>query len=270
MPWGGGPDVALPLVAALAARGGLSATGLQASSRRHSSPAPARLALFAAAAAVATVLLPRLDGLLFAGAAGRGVAALHSGLRHIPSRVARGARMDYHARDPYGVRHVETRKQAREASTMKTTLESILQHCEVEARRLGDDEIQRRVRVDDVIMSKDCHAAYIHVAAEGDMLERRQAFVWIVRNKGSVKTALAKRYKKRGRIPDIYFVESKFSEWVDLFAKARKYPEMNLPNPFSPLEQVMREKLKTRDKTWQKWGMGDPNSPYPPWGYSDA
>jgi len=180
-------------------------------------------------------------------------------------RVARRARMGFHARDPMGFRHVETRKQAREASIIKTTLESIFFHCEVAYRRIGDDEMQRRVHIDDVIMSKNCRAAYVHVGAEGDVLQKRQTFVWVVRNKGSIKTALAKRFRERGRLPNIYFVESKFEQWSQQFEKARKHPELNLPDPFASLP--FRQGIATREELLKKWGAGDINTPFPKRGY---
>lgn len=189
-------------------------------------------------------------------------------------QVSCRANMGFHARDPYGVRHVESRKQAREASTLKTTLETIFSNCEMAYRRVGDDEIMRRVRIDDVIMSPGCRAAYIHVAACGDRLEQRQAFVWLARNKGSLKNAIARHYKTRGRMPHIYFVESKFDEWLRLFDKGRKYPELNLPDPYQQTIDFMPEIVKPKfrqagekQEFRDKMGMGDETKPYPPRGY---
>jgi len=96
--------------------------------------------------------------------------------------------------------------QARKASTLKAELEDVFARCMVQYRRIGDDEIQRRIRIDDVIMSKGCKAAYIHVAAVGDKLQQRQAFVWLVRNKGAVKNAVCKRWQVRHAfLPQFFF-----------------------------------------------------------------
>jgi len=169
--------------------------------------------------------------------------------------------MTFHARDPKGVRHDETRRQAMRASVIKTTLTDIFQRCEIQYRRTGDDEFQRRLVVDDVIMSRACRAAWIHVAADGDKLEQRQAFVWLVRNKGGVKSALARRFKKLGMLPQIYFVESQKEKWDHQFEKASKYPELNLPDPFAPIRNnVIR-------RTQKNWGIGDSSTPYDKRGY---
>eukprot|EP00442_Polarella_glacialis_P011890 CAMPEP_0115054940 /NCGR_PEP_ID=MMETSP0227-20121206/4372_1 /TAXON_ID=89957 /ORGANISM="Polarella glacialis, Strain CCMP 1383" /LENGTH=258 /DNA_ID=CAMNT_0002439469 /DNA_START=68 /DNA_END=844 /DNA_ORIENTATION=+ len=195
------------------------------------------------------------------------------------ARVARGSNFGWHARDPTGVKHVETRKQAREASTLKSEMEELFSRAEVQVLRLGDDEMQRRLRIDDVIMSAGCRAAYVHMAAFGDRLEQRQAFVWLARNKGRVKTALAKRYARRGRIPNLYFVESKFDQWDEQFAKARKYPELNLPDPYQMnpnwVPKFMKGSVALRKfgkddkqgKMWERSGLGDETKPFPPWGY---
>lgn len=202
--------------------------------------------------------------------------ALASSLQLTPRelRTARGGNMQWHARDPYGVKHEENRRQAKEASILKDTLETIFQRGEVQCRRIGDEEIARRIRVDDVIMSPGCRAAYVHVAANGDRLEQRQAFVWLSRNKGVVKTALARYYKARGMLPQIWFVESRFDDWLTLFEKGRKYPELNLPDPYQQCEDLMPEMMKehfrqvNRKIDFRKQvGMGDSKEPFPRWGY---
>jgi len=178
--------------------------------------------------------------------------------------VVRCAKMWNHGRDPSGVRHVESRQQARRASTIKTELENIFARCEIQYRRIGDDEIQRRIRIDDVIMSKGCKAAYIHVGAVGDKLQQRQAFVWLVRNKGGVTTAFAKRWNTRfSHMPRFYFVESKFDAWHQQMEKARKYPELNLNSPFAAIDQ----KLDKMGRLKKRYGVGDESVPINPWGY---
>lgn len=177
--------------------------------------------------------------------------------------VALQARMGFHARDPSGVRHIETRKQAQKASLFKETLLDIFARREIVYRHMGDEEMQHRIRIDDVIFTKGCRAAYVHVGAIGDMLERRQAFVWLVRNKGAVKSALARRFKKLGTLPQIYFVESQMDKWHEQFNRARKYPEMNLPDPFAELEQKMSQ------ERWKNWGVGDEQAPFPTRGFPE-
>mmetsp|Transcript_116580 Transcript_116580/g.324888 ORF Transcript_116580/g.324888 Transcript_116580/m.324888 type:complete len:272 (+) Transcript_116580:79-894(+) len=250
-----------PLVSAAVAAGRLPlspAPLLPTYPRRR--PVPTAAGNAAAAAGSAGALLPLLAVGL--AAAVRRRASVRGG-RTSATLVARGANFGLHARDPQGVRHIETRKQAREASTIKTTLESIFERCEIPYRRLGDDEIQRRIRIDDVIMSKGCRSAYIHVGAMGDKLERRQAYVWLVRNKGGVKTALARRFKRRGRLPNIYFVESRFDEWAEQIMKGRRHPGMNLPDPFAGIQEAMDKKAKV----YKRMGVGDENAPVSPWGY---
>lgn len=179
--------------------------------------------------------------------------------------VVRGNNMWNHGRDPSGVRHVESRRQARIASTLKAEIERVFAHCEVQYRRIGDDEIQRRIRIDDVIMSKGCKAAYIHVGAVGDRLQQRQAFVWLQRNKGGLQNAVAKRWNTRHHyLPKFFFVESKFDAWFEQMEKGRKYPELNLNSPFAAVDQKL-DKMGRLKKTF---GVGDESKPINPWGYN--
>jgi len=153
---------------------------------------------------------------------------------------------------------------------LKFELEKVFAEGRVQKRRLGDEEIQSRVRVDDVIMTKGNHGAYVHFGAEGDELEKRQVYVWLARNKGAIRTALSQRWKERSRMPRLYFVESKYEEWANMFAHASKYPEKNLPNPHLRIEQQIMEKFGTKHGTMKSWGVGDPNSPFPRRGYPDV
>merc|ERR1740121_2167159 len=171
--------------------------------------------------------------------------------------------MQWHARDPWGVRHVENRHQAKQASILKTELEKVFGDVRVKTQRLGDDELQRRIRIDDVIMTKGAHGAHVHVYAEGDELERRQAFVWLHRNKGSVKTALAERWKTRARMPKIYFVESQYEKWATMFAHATKYPEKNLPNPHLRIEKQMMARFGTKKRDHEIVGRRRPELALP-------
>jgi len=158
-------------------------------------------------------------------------------------------------------------------------MEEIFNACEVSLERFGDEDMQYRLQVHDVIMSRGCRAAYIHVGADGDKLEQRQAFVWLARHKGKLKTALAKRWKRRASLPQVYFIESKFDEWDQQFRTARKYPELNQADPYSFFPNFVPEFMKRgtvfrkirKDDRLEKWhdqmGMGDEQKPYPKWGY---
>ncbi|CAK9050046.1 unnamed protein product [Durusdinium trenchii] len=139
--------------------------------------------------------------------------------------------------------------------------------------------MQGRIRIDDIIMSKGCRAAYVHVAATGEKLEQRQAFVWLARNKGRLRTALAKRWSRRRGIPQVYFIESKWDEWDAKFRKAREYPELNEPDPYqffpnwTPkfMEKAPALRKLAKDDRVEKirdsMGLGDETKPFPKWGY---
>ena len=216
----------------------------------------------------------------FVGAAGSG-ATWATILRPTDQALSHLIRQGFswHARDPNGVKHIETRRQAMVASYLKSTLEAIFNGCEVTLDRLGDEDIQGRLRIDDIIMSRGCRAAYIHVAASGDKLEQRQSFVWLQRNKGRLKTALAKRWRTRRGVPQVYFIESKWDEWDSKFRKAREYPELNDPDPyqffpnwtpkFMEKSPALRKLAKDDrvEKIRDSMGLGDETKPYPKWGY---
>lgn len=146
-----------------------------------------------------------------------------------------------------------------------TALNSIFTGTEMYSTHKGDDEIQRRIYIDDVIMNPNCKAAYVHVGAAGSKLEVRQAIVWLMRNAPMLRTALARRYAHRSRIPKLYFVESKFREWERQLEKARQIPELNLPDPLARV----REKLSLEYRL-KKMGMGDPDKPIRKYGYGKA
>jgi len=165
--------------------------------------------------------------------------------------------MGWHARDPMGVRHKETKRQSMKASLLKTVLQDIFTYKHLPIRSGVDEEIMSRVEIDDVVMTGKCRAAYVHFRADGDTLEKRQVMVWLARNKGHIKRAFAKVLGRTyGRMPELHFVESKHEEWERLFEKAREHPEYGYPDPFAPMYGHLLPGM-VPDR-----GMGDPDAPY--------
>lgn len=189
--------------------------------------------------------------------------------------TALGYHMPWHARDPWGVKHVETRPQARNARNLLEAFQNVFSQRLVKCLKLGDMEMQTRIRIDDVIMANGCNTAYIHVSADGSELEKRQAFVWLTRNKGLIKSAVLQRYwEHRYRLPSIYWVESQWDTWESTWMRARKYPELGLPHPYQTSADFLPEVAKAmhtvedrRAKFADKKGVGDAKAKYPAWGY---
>lgn len=232
-----------------------------------SAPAPprrgacGRLARAASAAcAAAAVWAARPAGLFVGRPFGRQV-------RQLP-RVARGVFMPFHACDPIGFKHKETIQQARQASIVKEIVDIVLFNREMEAKQIGDDEMMARIFCDDIIMNKDCTTAYLYMAASGNTMEQRQAFVWLARHKGDFKNAVAKRYKRRNRLPRMFFLESKWQQWADEAARGERYPELNVAKPIDVVkERLQKAGIRTPDEQWAKWGIGNPNMPVPKRGF---
>jgi len=167
--------------------------------------------------------------------------------------------------------------------TLRSELSYILYSQSTEVNTKYDLDMQHRVRVDDVYVAKNEGAAYIHVSADGDELEKRQVFVWLQKNKGKISHALAQRYGPTKNSPKhLWFVESKFDEWDQKWRTARKYPELNLPDPYSydpdwvpdimQKDKLFKNTLKYQErKSLQRrkqQGVGDANQPFPRWGYA--
>lgn len=190
-------------------------------------------------------------------------------------KTARGISFTWHARDPYGVKHIETKKQARQASLLLEALREVWTRDMLPCVRHGDWELRNRVRFDDVLMRPGCGSAFIHVSALGGTLEKRQVFVWLARNKGAIKTAIANTaWKHKARLPDFFFVESKWDDWEALWQKGEKYPELNLPYPYQSDRSFLPDAAKAmyevedkRAKSHKLMGMGDPKASFPAWGY---
>lgn len=167
-------------------------------------------------------------------------------------KVARGTIMGWHARDPTGFQMKETRKQAMKAAFCKNTLENAFRVMRIKNRRPNDEDMMRRVIIDDIIMSRTRKVAYCHFSAMGNKLEQRQVFVWLQRNRGGIRNALGDTLNGRIHVPMLYFVESMHPKMAVEWNKAERDKDlMDLPDPYAEIKAQARKKL------YKRWGIGE-------------
>jgi len=196
--------------------------------------------------------------------------------RPVEAKTQMKGMMGWHARDYMGVKHVETRQQGQKASRLVERLRTIFERRLMYIGRHGDSEFQSKLYVDDVIYTSSCHTAHVHISAEGSELEKRQAYVWLARNKGKLQTAIMSSDRRApglghtARMPRIKLHVSRFQRYTELFEKAEQFPNSNLPNPHEAVEVSITPKLRRwlNPKPKPPKGVGDPRARTPPSGWN--
>lgn len=113
----------------------------------------------------------------------------------------------------------ESKRQARVSQLMTSELAEILRlgHGIKTKDKIADD-VRCKISVVDVDMSPDLRSAKVFVSVYGDVLEKREAYAWCVKNTKAIRMALANKLKDMKRVPELYFKDTDIGAAVDLMA----------------------------------------------------
>lgn len=81
-----------------------------------------------------------------------------------------------------------------------------------------DDDVRCKIAVVDVDMSPDLRTAKVFISVYGDVLEKREAYAWCVKNTKPIRMALATELKGMKRVPELFFRDTDIGAAVDLMA----------------------------------------------------
>lgn len=117
----------------------------------------------------------------------------------------------------------ESKRQARVSQLMTSELAEILRlgHGIKTKDKIADD-VRCKISVVDVDMSPDLRSAKVFVSVYGDVLEKREAYAWCVKNTKAIRRALAASLKDMKRVPELYFKDTDIGAAVDLMALIEK------------------------------------------------
>lgn len=80
------------------------------------------------------------------------------------------------------------------------------------------DDILSKITVVDVDISPDLRSANVVISVYGDVLQKREAYAWCVKNTKAIRMALAANLKGMKRVPELYFKDTDIGAAVDLMA----------------------------------------------------
>ncbi|CAM9863595.1 unnamed protein product, partial [Phaeothamnion confervicola] len=131
--------------------------------------------------------------------------------RASPKMMARGGRF----RPDRG----ESKRQARVAQLVTAELASIIRrgHAVKTADELAD-HVRSKISVVDVLMSPDLRTARVLVSVYGNVLEKREAYAWLVRNARPIRGALASNLRDMKSVPELFFRQTDVGAAVDVMA----------------------------------------------------
>lgn len=113
----------------------------------------------------------------------------------------------------------ESKRQARVSQLVTAELAKILRLGHgIKTKDKIDDDVRCKIAVVDVDMSPDLRSAKVFISVYGDVLEKREAYAWCVKNTKSIRMALAAELKGMKRVPELYFRDTNIGAAVDLMA----------------------------------------------------
>lgn len=125
----------------------------------------------------------------------------------------------------------ESKRQARVSQLMTGEIAKILRHGHgIKTNDRIDDDVRCKIAVVDVDMSPDLRAAKVYISVYGDVMEKREAYSWCVKNTKAIRKALATELRDMKRVPELFFRESDISAAVDLMALIDKVTDEDEAN----------------------------------------
>ncbi|CBN76648.1 conserved unknown protein [Ectocarpus siliculosus] len=113
----------------------------------------------------------------------------------------------------------ESKRQARVSQLLTGELAKILRLGHgIKTKDKIDDDVRCRIAVVDVDMSPDLRSAKVFISVYGDVLEKREAYAWCVKNTKAIRMALCAELKGMKRVPELFFKDTDISAAVDLMA----------------------------------------------------
>lgn len=113
----------------------------------------------------------------------------------------------------------ESKRQARVSQLVTGELAKILRLGHgIKTKDKIDDDVRCKIAVVDVDMSPDLRTAKVFISVYGDVLEKREAYAWCVKNTKSIRMALATELKGMKRVPELFFRDTDIGAAVDLMA----------------------------------------------------
>lgn len=115
--------------------------------------------------------------------------------------------------------NTESKRQARVSQLLTGELAKILRlGYGIKTRDKIDDDMRCKIAVVDVDMSPDLRSAKVFISVYGDVLEKREAYAWCVKNTKAIRMALCAELKGMKRVPELFFKDTDIGAAVDLMA----------------------------------------------------
>lgn len=115
--------------------------------------------------------------------------------------------------------NTESKRQARVSQLLTGELAKILRLGHgIKTKDKIDDDTRCRIAVVDVDMSPDLRSAKVFISVYGDVLEKREAYAWCVKNTKAIRMALCAELKGMKRVPELFFKDTDIGAAVDLMA----------------------------------------------------
>lgn len=115
--------------------------------------------------------------------------------------------------------NAESKRQARVSQLLTGELAKIIRLGHgIKTKDKIDDDTRCSIAVVDVDMSPDLRSAKVFISVYGDVLKKREAYAWCVKNTKAIRMALCAELKGMKRVPELFFKDTDIGAAVDLMA----------------------------------------------------
>ena len=148
-----------------------------------------------------------------------------------------------------------SKRQLRVSNLIQIDLQEIIHEgYTIKTKDEIEDKLRKKISVVDVDVSPDLAQAKVFVSIYGETFEKREAYIWLVKNTKKIRHALVQKLKGMKRVPEIRFKQTDLSKGVDMYVLLENLEEERIENEKKRKEneqQVYLEK-KTRQEQLKK------------------
>lgn len=133
--------------------------------------------------------------------------------------------------DGSGSKQGPSKRQLRVSNLLQIELQQIIHEgYTIKTKDEIQDKLRKKISVVDIDVSPDLSNAKVFVSVYGETFEKREAYIWLVKNTKKIRHALVQKLKGMKRVPELVFKQTDLSKGVDMFVLLENLEEERVEN----------------------------------------
>lgn len=145
-----------------------------------------------------------------------------------------------------------SKRQLRVSNLVQIDLQEIIHEgYTIKTKDEIEDKLRKKISVVEVDVSPDLAQAKVFISVYGETFEKREAYIWLVKNTKKIRHALVQKMKGMKRVPEIRFKQTDLSKGVDMYVLLENLEEERIENEMKRKETEQRVYMDKKKRQQQ-------------------